>query len=57
MPYRPKNSRFWHYDFQVRGCRFHGSCGTEDFEEAQPLDIAAETSGLTPRSGGLRDMA
>ncbi|EBA08929.1 tyrosine-type recombinase/integrase [Sagittula stellata] len=41
MPYRPKGSRFWHYDFQIRGRRFHGSCGTEDFEEAKAVEAAA----------------
>lgn len=44
MPYRPKNSRFWHYDFQVRGCRFHGSCGTEDFEEAKAVEAQARVA-------------
>lgn len=38
MPFRPKTSRFWHYDFQIRGRRFHGSCGTEDFEEAKAVE-------------------
>lgn len=41
MPYRPAASRFWHYDFQVRGCRFHGTCGTEDYEEAKAVEAAA----------------
>lgn len=41
MPFRPKDSRFWHYDFQIRGRRFHGSCGTENFEEAKAIEAAA----------------
>jgi integrase len=41
MPFRPKNSRFWHYDFQIRGRRFHGSCGTEDFETAKAVEAQA----------------
>lgn len=41
MPFRPKGSRFWHYDFQIGGHRFHGSCGTEDFEEAKAIEAAA----------------
>ncbi|MDP0929039.1 site-specific integrase [Paracoccus onubensis] len=40
MPYRSKNSRFWHYDFQIRGRRFHGSCGTDDYEEAKAVEAA-----------------
>jgi integrase len=44
MPFRPKNSRFWHYDFQIRGCRFHGSCGTEDFETAKAIEAQARVS-------------
>ena len=41
MPFRPKNSRFWHYDFQVGGRRFHGSCGTETFAEAKAVEAEA----------------
>lgn len=56
MPFRPKNSRFWHYDFQIRGCRFHGSCGTEDFETAKAVEaearVAAKTS-LTSTPAGI----
>lgn len=44
MPFRPKNSRFWHYDFQIRGCRFHGSCGTADFEEAKAVEAKARVT-------------
>lgn len=41
MPFRPKNSRFWHYDFQIGGRRFHGSTGTESFEEAKAIEAQA----------------
>jgi len=41
MPYRPKGSKYWHYDFQIRGRRFHGSCDTEIFEEAKAVEAAA----------------
>lgn len=44
MPFRPRASRFWHYDFQIRGCRFHGSCGTEDFEEAKAVEARARVA-------------
>jgi integrase len=41
MPFRPKNSRFWHYDFQIQGRRFHGTCDTEDFETAKGVEAQA----------------
>jgi len=41
MPFRPKNSKYYHYDFQIRGRRFYGSCGTEDFEEAKAVESQA----------------
>ena len=41
MPFKPQNSRFWHYDFQIGGRRFHGSCGTEDFQEAKAVEAQA----------------
>ena len=41
MPYRPKGSRFWHYDFQIGGRRFHGSCGTESHAAAKALEAEA----------------
>lgn len=47
MPYRPKTSRLWHYDFQIRGRRFCGSCGTTDFEEAKAVEAAARVRART----------
>lgn len=51
MPFKPKNSKYYHYDFQIRGRRFHGSCGTEDFEEAKAVEaeerVKAKTSPQT----------
>lgn len=44
MPFRPSNSRYWHYDFQIRGCRFHGSCGTEDYEQAKAVEAQARVA-------------
>lgn len=41
MPFRKKGSRFWHYDFQVRGRRFRGSCGTDDYQEAKAVEAEA----------------
>ncbi len=55
MPFRPKNTRFWHYDFQIRGCRFHGSCGTDDYEQAKAVEaqarVAAASSKPDPQTG------
>lgn len=47
MPFKPKASRFYHYDFQIRGRRFHGSCGTEDFEEAKAIEAEARVRAKT----------
>lgn len=44
MPIRHKNSRFWHYDFQISGRRFHGPCGTEDFETAKSVEAQARVT-------------
>ena len=44
MPHRPKGSRFWHYDFQVRGRRFHGSTGTDDYEKAKGIEAQARVA-------------
>lgn len=45
---KPKKSRFWHYDFQFRGNRYHGSTGctskrdAERFEAEQRRKIALD---------------
>lgn len=44
MPFRPRGSRFYHYDFQIRGRRFHGSCRTDDFEEAKAIEADARVA-------------
>lgn len=44
MPHRPKNTRYWHFDFQIGGCRFHGSCGTEDYAEAKAIEAQARVN-------------
>lgn len=56
MPFRPKNSRFWHYDFQIRGCRFHGSTATEDFQTAKAIEAQARVTAkasLTATPAGV----
>ena len=33
--YKPKNSPYYHFDFKIRGLRFHGSTGTKNRRAAQ----------------------
>ncbi|MCV2870668.1 site-specific integrase [Defluviimonas sp. WL0002] len=54
MPFRTKTSRFWQYDFQIKGRRFFGSCGTEDFEEAKAVEAAERVKARTdPGARGI----
>lgn len=54
MPFRPKGSRYFHYDFQIKGRRFHGSCGTENFEEAKAVEAAARVQARNdPAARGI----
>ncbi len=36
--YKPKNSPYWHYDFVVKGERFHGSTGSESKRAAEDCE-------------------
>jgi len=36
--YLPKNSRFWHYDFQSKGQRYHGSSGEPTKRKAEAVE-------------------
>lgn len=40
MPFRTAKTKIWQYDFQIRGRRFRGSCGTDDFEKAKAVEAA-----------------
>lgn len=50
--YKPKNSRYFHYDFQLRGERFHGSTGqasrrsAEAVERQRRLEAGTGTLGI-----------
>lgn len=44
MPFRHQGSPNWHYDFQIRGRRFSGSCGTADYQEAKAVEAAARVA-------------
>lgn len=39
--YKPAKSRFWHYDFQYKGVRFHGSTGCETKRDAARVEAIA----------------
>lgn len=52
--YRPKKSPHWHYDFQIKGVRFHGSTATPDRRAALAIQAkkrveAAEGTALRKR--------
>lgn len=36
--YKPKRTRFWHYDFVAKGQRFHGSTGCESKRAAEAFE-------------------
>lgn len=36
--HKPKKSRFWHYDFQFRGHRYHGSTGCTSKRDAERFE-------------------
>lgn len=50
MPFRKKGSQFFHYDFQIRGRRFCGSCETSDFEEAKAVEAQARVAAKTAQT-------
>lgn len=66
--YKPAKSRFWQYDFQHKGRRFHGSTGVEGKRDAEAverririqaakgeLDDASRMTSMWPcRNGGMR---
>lgn len=41
--YRPKNSPHWHFDFVVKGTRFHGSTGTPSRRAAEAYEAKLRT--------------
>jgi integrase len=50
--YKPKNSRFWHFDFVFKGCRYHGSTGCASERDARSFEAAERRKaalGLTER--------
>lgn len=45
--YRPKNSPYWHYDFQFKGRRFFGSTGQKSKTEARKVEQAERTQAAS----------
>jgi len=45
--YKPKGKPYYHYDFIVRGLRFHGSTGTKNRAAAQQVEAARRIEAAT----------
>ena len=41
--YKPKNSPYWHFDFQYKGVRHYGSTGCEKHADAKEIESAKRT--------------
>lgn len=52
MPFRTKKTRIWQYDIVVKGSRFRGSCGTDDFEEAKAVEAQIRADAKAERARG-----
>lgn len=49
--YKPAASRFWHYDFQFKGRRFHGSTGVETRRLAEQVERRLRADAALGRLG------
>ena len=47
--YKPKNSPYWHFDFQFKGVRFHGSTGTTSKAAARQIEARERTRAASGR--------
>lgn len=45
--YRPKRSPYWHYDFQLKGRRFHGSTGVDSKRAAEGIEREVRRKAAT----------
>lgn len=52
MPFRTVKTKIWQYDIQVRGRRFRGSTGTEDFEEAKAIEAEIRAQARAGKTTG-----
>lgn len=50
--YKPKNSPYWHFDFQLKGVRFHGSTGTANKSAAVQIMARERTEAAV--TGGRK---
>lgn len=49
MPFRTAKTKVWQYDIQIRGHRFRGSCGTNDYEEAKAVEAEVRRQAKAQR--------
>lgn len=52
MPFRTAKTRVYQYDIIVKGSRFRGSCGTEDYEEAKAVEAQIRANAKALRNKG-----
>jgi len=52
MPFRTAKTKVYQYDIVVKGCRFRGSCGTEDYEEAKEVEARIRSDAKQQRNAG-----
>lgn len=52
MPFRTKKTKVYQFDLVIRGSRFRGTCGTEDFEEAKAIEAQIRADAKAQRSSG-----
>jgi len=45
--YKPKNSPYWHYDFVLKGRRFHGTTGVETRRRAEEIERTVRNQAAT----------
>lgn len=54
MPFRTKKTDIWQYDIVVGGCRFRGSTGTPDWEEAKAVEARVRAGAKAQAARGTR---
>ena len=52
--YKPKNSPYWHFDFQLSGVRFHGSTGTTVKGKARLIEAQHRNDAASGRGNRKR---
>lgn len=54
--YKPAKSRLWHYDFQLKGVRFHGSTGQTSRRAAEAVERQRRLEAATGSMGEVGQM-